>query len=78
MDFMAELTRIKNEFFTAVRNAPAYSQYSRLLKRRIPGKNQVRQEFIESLQDLQLLCDDDTVNTLITAQLDKITKLMKW
>ena len=77
MDFTAELNRIKLEFFTAVRNAPAYSQYSRLLKRRIPGKNQVRQEFIESLQDLQLLCDDDSVNAAIIAQLDKITKLMK-
>ena len=77
MDFTAELNRIKLEFFTAVRNAPAYSQYSRLLKRRIPGKNQVKQEFIESLQDLQLLCDDDSVNAAIIAQLDKITKLMK-
>ena len=77
MDFNAKLTKAKEQFLTDVNSAPSYSQYSRLLKRRIPGKNQVRQEFIDRLQDLQLVCEDEAVNMKIDAQLKKITAMLK-
>ena len=51
--------------------APGFQSWSRTLKKNIPGKTQLRNAFIDNLNEYKILCDDESVCAKIEAMLKK-------
>tara|TARA_R100000808_G_C2090735_1_gene111251 strand:+ start:172 stop:426 length:255 start_codon:yes stop_codon:yes gene_type:complete len=58
IDIAKEVSDLFNNFLSDWKNADAgWSNYSRTLKRSIPGKGKIRDEFIQSLGELRTLAE---------------------
>ena len=64
---MDELQALLDAFKLDYTQAPLYGGYSRILKRKVPAKSQVRSEFIENIQMLSILTDDQAVKERIAS-----------
>ena len=51
--------------------SPGFQTYSRTLKKNIPGKTQLRNAFIDNLNEYLILCDDESVVSKVEAMLKK-------
>ena len=66
-----DLTDLCKEYFDEHKAAASgWSTYSKVLRKQIPGKTQLRTAFIENLGEMMILCDDKALE-------DKITKVLK-
>ena len=69
---MDELKQLLKEYKEDYINAaPGYQSWSKTLKRNIPGKTQLRNAFIDNLNEYKILCDDESVCAKIEAMLKK-------
>ena len=72
---MDELQQLIDDYKEEYKDAPLYGGgYSKITRKKIAGKNQVRQNFIATLTEMQLLCTDDKVEAKITKILKKYEK----
>ena len=72
MDWKQLFSNLCTEFFADYTTAlSGWSSYSKVLKKSIPGKTQIRTAFIENLGEMLVLCDDEKVSAKITATLKK-------
>jgi len=68
---MQTLDELMIDYMEEYESAPLYGGgYSKITRKKIAGKNQVRQNFIAILTERQLLCTDDKEE----AKIDKILK----
>ena len=69
---MEELKQLLREYKEDYINAaPGYQSWSKTLKKNIPGKTQLRNAFIDNLNELMILCEDEATETKIMAILKK-------
>ena len=68
---MKTLNEMIDAFLTAYADAPLYGGYSRTLKRKIDGKQQIKLAFIENIQMIGKLSDDPKVSARVDAMLKK-------
>ena len=69
---MEELKQLLKEYKEDYINAaPGYQSWSKTLKKNIPGKTQLRNVFIDNLNELMILCEDEATETKIMAILKK-------
>ena len=69
---LEDLTELCKEYKKDYQHAsPGYQTYSRTLKKNIPGKTQLRNAFIDNLNEYKILCDDESVCAKIEAMLKK-------
>ena len=69
---LQDLTELCKEYKADYQSAsPGFQQWSRTLKKNIPGKTQLRNAFIDNLNEYLILCDDASVVTKIEAMLKK-------
>ena len=72
---MKELQELIDAYKLEYADAPLYGGgYSKITRKKIAGKNQVRSNFIATLTEMQLLCTDDKVEAKITKILKKYEK----
>ena len=68
---MKELKEMIKEFLDNYNNAPLYGGYSRTLKRKIESRQQVKNAFIDSLQMLSVVTEDQAVKDHIDVVLKR-------
>ena len=68
---MKILQEMIDNFLAAYADAPRYGGYSRTLRRKIDGKQQIKLAFIENIQMYGKLSDDPKVTARVDAVLKK-------
>ena len=69
---LEELLELIKEYKSDYINAtPGFQTWSKTLKKNIPGKTQLRNSFIDNLNEFKILCDDPAVEEKIDAMLKK-------
>ena len=72
---MDEIKQLVKEFLEDYRTAPLYGGYSRTMKRKIEGRQQIKLAFIDQLIMIQTLTDDEAVEKYIDHTLKKFEKM---